>query len=263
MSSEYKTKVADSLEEFPGILNRYRPWLTLGVLGVGISHKLQNLLMSLKGNTELMRDDINRGELHPELLDDVEAAVERILFLAVGLQEAAQNQRLEIGSVNLYQSCKDALTYLNGRLHERISIHLEPNENVPLIHADPMLLILMLVELLSESQTVLPPVYLSQESKGALAIFIRMIFPSQPNLQGMFRDKQLVELNIQTRGFYPWPPLQAQGVEKDEFFTAHRSVKIAKSIVKFFGGEVKVPMMTDTGCSLSVYLPCSNKIVKA
>lgn len=222
------------------VLRHHRSWLTLGILGVGISHKLQGLLMSIRGNAELIREDMDRQVFNKQFLDDIDTALGRIILLTVGLQEAAQDQKMEMMALSLKKCCEEALDYLDPELRKRISIELNFAPDLRPALADRMLFMFMLIELFSEIQKVLGP----------------EVMPKKPRffIEAKGRGNEMVELTLRTQHFNPWGASEAKDVPEDDFFTAHRAVKVAKSVIRFFQGQVKFSKLPEGDC-VTILLP--------
>ncbi len=136
-----------------------------------------------------------------------------------------------------------AVDYLNDQFHMALPIRFEPTEELPLISADPVLVDLMLLDLLSESCMALSRLISEKAVNGAYSLVVRTSACPAPALSSSQEPGQGAELKIEARGFQPWShsPLQMEGlVINDAFFKVHYSIEVARSVMRLFHGEVRL-----------------------
>jgi len=230
-------------------LGFYRSWFTLGVLGLGVSHEMRNLLMSIMGNMALIREEKDDETLVEECFRDIDAAIKRAIGFTGIFQEAAQNRAMRLVNVDLNHCIQKAMSQLDESAHAVEYIRFEPDKSLPPVRADPILVTLMLLELLSESCKVLARSPLTREDDRACPLLIQTILLRGPAAHGSLIKDQGVELIVKARGFQPWSHPHHDHPDG----IAHPTIEMIKTMMKLFHGEAHVAGSHQFGENTSLY----------
>jgi len=208
-----------------------------------VAHRLRNLLMSMMGNMTFLCEELKQGRSPDKFLEDMDRSILGASNYTRWLQLLSEKRTVSVTPVDLNDCSRESLDYLNDQFHMALPIRFEPTEELPLVSADPVLVDLMLLELLSESCMALSRLTSERTANGAYSLVVRTSACPAPALSHSQESRQGVELKIEARGFQPWShsPFQMEGlVINDAFFEVHYSIEVAKSVMRLFHGEVRL-----------------------
>ena len=117
-------------------LRRAQKLESLGVLAGGIAHDFNNLLMSIMGNAELARRDLDQASpIHPRL-DRIENASARAAELAKQMLAYSGKGDFVITHLDVSGAVRKMANLLDGALSKKASLAYELEPDLPAIEAD-------------------------------------------------------------------------------------------------------------------------------
>jgi hypothetical protein len=238
------------------LLLRYRAWFTLGFLEMSVIHKMRNLFMSMMGNVELARDEMRSGRNAEKFLNDIDVALQMASHYTGWLQQPAEKRNVTLCNVELNQCCQEALKCLQQQSMVPCPMESDLNDNLPVVAADPVLVILILLELLSEANAAYSRLQTADIEKRNPSIRIESRLVEDGNSHGLSANRKWVELRIASSELRPWTLSSLKGgTQSDLFFQTHYSIELAKSVLTLFKGAVRFVNVPPQGEAVSLYFP--------
>ncbi len=109
----------------------------IGTLAGGVAHDFNNLLTVISGHTELSLLKLSEEDPLIRHISEIEKAGKRAQNLTRQLLAFSRKQIIERKTLNMNDIIREMDSMLNRLIGEDISIHLLPDESIPLIKADP------------------------------------------------------------------------------------------------------------------------------
>ncbi|MBN1945868.1 MAG: PAS domain S-box protein [Bradymonadales bacterium] len=128
----------------------------LGRLAGGIAHDFNNLLSPIIGYCELAMLNLLPDDPLYNDLQQIRQAAEQAKNLVQQLLAFGRKQRLQVHSLNLNRIIVDSLTMLRHLIREDIHIHLELDENLWSVQADPTQIQQILMNLTLNARDAMP-----------------------------------------------------------------------------------------------------------
>lgn len=128
----------------------------VGKLAAGVAHDFNNLLTVIRGNSEMLKEDIDRGTDLAELNDEVTSAAQRAAELTAQLLAFSRRQLLCMRAVDVGELMDGALRMLRRILEENIKIVTELPDSCPTINADAGTLEQVLINLAVNARDAMP-----------------------------------------------------------------------------------------------------------
>jgi len=108
----------------------------VGQLAGGIAHDFNNLLTAIHGNAEILRMHAGLEELRDEV-DEILRAGRRGAELVRQLLSFARRSPGQIVPIDLHQTIEDSISLLRRATSPRIFVHVQLEDESPIIEADP------------------------------------------------------------------------------------------------------------------------------
>jgi two-component system, cell cycle sensor histidine kinase and response regulator CckA len=128
----------------------------VGKLAAGVAHDFNNLLTVIRGNTEILQEEIEPGSSMAELNDEVDTAAKRAADLTRQLLAFSRRQILKMGPVDLGKLVTESLRMLRRLLEENIRIETRLPASSPSVHADPGTLEQVLINMAVNARDAMP-----------------------------------------------------------------------------------------------------------
>lgn len=110
---------------------------SLGVLAGGIAHDFNNLLMAIMGHADLAREDATAKAIDTDNIDQIIKASKRAADLCNQMLAYAGKGTFVLQDISLSRQIRETTHMLRASISKKCSLHLELNDNVPLIKGDP------------------------------------------------------------------------------------------------------------------------------
>jgi PAS domain S-box-containing protein len=232
---------------------------SIGTLAGGIAHDFNNLLTAIQGNVSLALYDMEEGDPHRRVFEDVQKAVKSGSRLTSQLLGFARKGRYEVKLLELNRIVKDiAETF--GRTRKDISIHYELATDLAAVEADEGQIEQVLLNILVNAGQAMP---------GGGDLFVKARNVSHAEMTGkVYQPKP---------GRYTFLSFTDTGVGIDKkvidhvfepFFTTKEmgrgtglGLASAYGIIKGHGGYIDVESQLGRGTTFFIYLPASDRVV--
>jgi len=110
---------------------------SLGVLAGGIAHDFNNILTGILGHAELAQSDLSYHSPVQESIAEIKKAALRAAELSSEMLAYAGKGRFETQDIVLKDLLESMLPMLKSCVSKSCTLHLETEQGLPLIHADP------------------------------------------------------------------------------------------------------------------------------
>ena len=128
----------------------------VGKLAAGVAHDFNNLLTVIRGNAEMLKEDLAADTDIAELNDEVATAAQRATELTAQLLAFSRRQLLCMRSVDVGELIEGSLRMLRRLLEENIKIVTELPDACPTINADAGTLEQVLINLAVNARDAMP-----------------------------------------------------------------------------------------------------------
>lgn len=231
---------------------------SLGVLAGGIAHDFNNLLAAIRGNAELLRLSVPRGDASAtESLDEIELASQRAAELCDQMLSYAGRSQPERRKVELRDVASEMRRLLNASISKRIDVATEFEPAVPAVFADPAQLRQVVMNLMMNAAEAIGPEAGHVELRVGVADF-----------DAAFIRRSRVDPNL-APGRYVYVEVRDDGVGMDDatlermfdpFYTTKfqgRGLGLATvlGIVSSHGGTIHVDSEPGVGSTFRLLLP--------
>jgi PAS domain S-box-containing protein len=129
---------------------------SVGRLGGGVAHDLNNLLSPILGYSEMLLESTPDADPRAEQLEQILGAARRARDLVGQLLAFSRRQTMEFGSVDLSGMVGDFFELIRRTLRENISIELDLEEELPPVRGDRGQLEQVLLNLAVNAQDAMP-----------------------------------------------------------------------------------------------------------
>ncbi|MEJ8837323.1 sensor histidine kinase [Ramlibacter sp. AN1133] len=227
---------------------------SIGQLAAGIAHELNNPLTGVLTFTSLMRQKAPAGSQDAEDLDLVIRETRRCASIIRRLLDFAREKPPEKSVVNLNDIAQETVRFVErSAALQQVDILMEPDPDLPPLHADADLIKQVLMNLLVNAQ---------QAIDGPGRITVRTRLHPARRLPLRSEPEPVVELSVTDTGC---------GIEKanlqrifDPFYTSKEvgkgtglGLSVSYGIVKAHGGQIEVESAVGAGSTFRIFLPAA------
>jgi len=226
----------------------------VGQLAGGIAHDFNNLLTVIRGYTDCLTAELPRSPKVIEALREIDAAAERAARLTAQMLMFSRKKRMQPQPVNLPDLVTQFGTMLGRVLGEQITMEISPGEIPLMLHADPVMIEMVILNLALNARDAMP-------QGGRLTISARpQKFSGADALHPQARPGSFVRLTVADTGC--GIPKEVLPHLFEPFFTTKEPGKgtglglaSAYGIVKQHHGWIEVESEPGSGASFHIYLP--------
>jgi PAS domain S-box-containing protein len=229
----------------------------IGQLAGGVAHDFNNLLLAIRGNVELVLEQLSEEDANREDLEEVIKAADRATILTRQLLAFSRQQMLRMISLDLNDLIANLIKMLRRLIRESIDLGFEPGPSLPSIHADPGQIEQVLMNLCVNASDAMP-------EGGRLSISTRMVNldPDSPVGEAMGHGGECVLLRVEDTGSGIDEELLSHIFEP--FFTTKEvgrgtglGLATVFGIVKQHGGQIDVQSKVGQGTRFNLHFPAT------
>lgn len=231
----------------------------IGTLAGGIAHDFNNILTSIIGFTELSLEDIEKGSMVYENLQEVSKATFRAKELVRQILTFARQSETEKKPVQISAIVKETVKFLRSSIPTIIEIHQELNSDEYVL-ADPTQIHQILMNLCTNAGHSMQP------HGGTLSIMLNESHLDEKFVRRHSRHNpgRFLELTIQDTGC----GMTNDVLERifDPYFTTKEigagtglGLSVVRGIVRSYNGIITVESSPAKGTTFHVYLPVLEK----
>ncbi|MGQ0767188.1 MAG: PAS domain S-box protein [Gemmatimonadota bacterium] len=227
---------------------------SIGRLAGGIAHDFNNILTAIRGNVDLLLEDLAEDHEHAAGLIDVRDASERASALTRQLLAFSRKQAMQTKDLELNTLVRDVEKMLRRVIGEDMVLLTQPSESLGLVRADPSQLEQVLLNLAVNARDAMPDGgLLTLETRNvqvdaALAASLRV--PAGDYVSLVVRDTgHGMDAGTKERIF-------------DPFFTTKPAgrgtglgLAMVYGIIRQSGGAITVESEPERGATFRIYLP--------
>jgi two-component system cell cycle sensor histidine kinase/response regulator CckA len=233
----------------------------VGTLAGGVAHDFNNLLMGIQGRTSLMLLETDPGHPYFEHLKEIENYVMRAAGLTKQLLGFARGGKYEVEPTNLNDLVANSV-HMFGRTQKEISIHTKYQDNLKTVEVDRSQIDQVLLNIYVNAWQAMPDgglLYVQTRNVHLDDDFVR-VYEIQP---GEFAAVAITDNGI---------GMDEETAKRvfDPFFTTKEKDRgtglglvCAYGIIKNHDGIITVESARGQGATFTVYLPASDKDVRA
>ncbi len=239
-------------------LNQAHKMETIGTLAGGIAHDFNNILSSVLGFAQLSLEDVEKGTILEDNLQEIYAAGRRAKDLVDQILTFARQGEEEVIPVLMGPIIKEALKLLRASIPSSIEIRSRIESRSPVM-ANPINIHQILMNLCSNASYAM-------QNGGLLEVKLedaRIDSDAEGGPYGLESGKYVM-LTVTDNG--EGIPEDVLGSVFDPFFTTKgpgegtgMGLSVVHGIVKKYGGRIAVESEPGEGTSFSVYLPVTGK----
>jgi len=128
----------------------------VGQLAGGIAHDFNNLLTVIRGYTECLTIELPHSPKVSEALREIDAAAERATRLTSQMLMFSRKKRMQPQPVNLPALLTQFGTMLGRVIGEQITMEISPGETPLTLHADPVMIEMVILNLALNARDAMP-----------------------------------------------------------------------------------------------------------
>jgi PAS domain S-box-containing protein len=228
---------------------------SIGNLAGGIAHDFNNILSSIIGFTEIVLDDVQKGSIVEDDLQEVYKAGKRAKDLVKQILTIARKSDEEIKPVKVKTIVEEALTFLRSSIPTSIEIQ-QRIKSESYIMGNPTQLHQILMNLCTNAMHAM------EESGGLMKVLLEDIrFEEYDSTQELnVKPGDYVKLSVSDTGSGISP--KVIGSIFDPYFTTKEpgegtglGLALVHGIVEKYGGDIEVLSELGKGSRFSIYLP--------
>jgi two-component system cell cycle sensor histidine kinase/response regulator CckA len=246
-------------KQLEGQLRQSQKMEAIGRLAGGVAHDFNNMLMVIKGHTELLLNVMTPGEMVTRKIEQIDRSADRAAALTRQLLAFSRMQVLQPEVINLNGIVDEMSRLLPRLIGEDIELVVRPGENLRTIRADASQMEQVIMNLAVNARDAMP-------SGGKLLIETTNadLDESYTASHPIMRPGSYVQLSVSDSGTGMDAETQAHIFEP--FFTTKEKGKgtglglaTVYGIVKQSGGFIWVYSETGKGTSFKIYIPSVNQ----
>jgi signal transduction histidine kinase len=227
----------------------------LGRMAGDVAHDLNNLLLAIRGYSELMLEQLARGSVLRPDAEQILRASDRAVMLTRELLACSRKQAAELVLVNLNELLMGSVKMLRRVLGRNVELVVLPASRIELVKADPGRLDQVIMNLAVNARDAMP-------HGGRLTIETASLAIAKPEFAGpaVIPPGAYVLLSASDTGTGMTAEVQARIFEP--FFTTKEHGKgtglglsTVYSIVKQCGGYIRVESAPQKGSRFEILLP--------
>ncbi len=233
----------------------------LGTLAGGVAHEFNNILMAIRGYSQLLRRLASRDPEAARYLEKIEAATERVADLTDTMLGFSRLEDKSQVPVELNQVVTEVATLLQGTLPPSISLELGLAEDLPRVMGNPNQLEQVVLNLAVNARDAMP-------SGGRLGLHTQLCWLDEDFCQTYpwARPGPYLKMEVSDTGLGMPPEMMERVFEP--FFTTKDPGKgtglglsVAYSVIKNHGGGILARSTPGQGSSFCFYLPVNQESV--
>ena len=240
-------------------LRRAQKLESLGVLAGGIAHDFNNLLMSIMGNTELAKMDLEADSSLNRRLDRIETAAGRAAELSRQMLAYSGKGEFVISRLDLSASARDMAHLFEGAVSKKAEIEYRLDRDLPSVEADEGQIEQILMSLVTNASEAL------SGAGGKITISTGHRYFTAEDLADTYLDDQLpaglyVVLEVTDEGSGMEEDIQLKIF--DPFFTTKftgRGLGLAAvlGIVRGHRGAIRIDSTPGRGSTFTLLFPAA------
>ena len=245
--------------ELEAVVRQTQKMESIGNLAGGIAHDFNNILSSIIGFSELALDEVEKGSLVEDNLQEVYAAGKRAKDLVGQILAFARQSEQEMKPVQVDIIVKELLKFIRSSIPSTIEIR-QRIESDSLVMGNVTQIHQVLMNLCTNAA------YAMEEGGGILDVCLRDI-TVESGKQGAppnVKPGNYLELKISDTG--SGIPNDIIGSIFEPYFTTKATgegtglgLAVVHGIVESHGGKITVDSQLGEGCVFTVYLPMTKK----
>jgi PAS domain S-box-containing protein len=227
---------------------------SIGRLAGGIAHDFNNILTAIRGNVDILLEDLAEDHDHAAGLHDVRDAADRASALTRQLLAFSRKQAMQTQDLELNTLVREVEKMLRRVIGEDMVLLTQPSESLGLVRADPSQLEQVLLNLAVNARDAMP-------DGGLLTLETRNV-QVDAGLAASLRVPagEYVSLIVRDTGH----GMDAETKKRifDPFFTTKAAGKgtglglaMAYGIVRQSGGAITVESEPERGATFRIFLP--------
>ena len=227
----------------------------VGQLAGGVAHDFNNLLQVIRGNIELVMDDIPQDTPPRASLEEVERAAERATTLVRQLLAFGRRQKLELQALDMNEVVSGMLRMIRRLIGEHIEMAFEPGPGEAMVYADRGQIEQIIVNLCVNARDAM-----HQGGRLVLEVNTREIDAAFTSRFMETRPGAYLVLHVSDSGTGIHPDIQDRIFEP--FFTTKEvgegtglGLATVYAIVKRHEGFLEMDSRLGHGTSFHIYLP--------
>jgi signal transduction histidine kinase/CheY-like chemotaxis protein len=246
-------------ERIQGELVQAQKMESLGKLAGGVAHDFNNLMASIRGNSELLLRRLDASDPRRRYGEDVVQATLRAETLTLQLLAFSRHQPYDPRPVDLAALVRGFRTLLTPLLREDVILESALEDATYVIHADPNQVEQILLNLAVNARDAMP--------KGGLIRISALrlqLDASSPELHPDVEPGTYIRLTIEDDGTGIPPEIQPRIFEP--FFSTKGpgegsglGLSVVYGIVRRHGGWVDVESVVGSGTAFHVHLPATDE----
>jgi CheY-like chemotaxis protein len=221
----------------------------LGTLAGGVAHDFNNILATIMGNADLVRQDVGPGHVALESLEEIAKASRRARDLVRQILAFGRRQAIERKVVSLAPVVEEAARLLRATLPTGIHLNVVCEADAPMVLADAIQVEQLILNLCTNSWHALR----GQERDAAIGIRLSA---------GMRGDLRFAVLKVRDNGHGMDETTRSRMFEP--FFTTKPvgegtglGLSVVHGIVQEHGAEVEVISAPGEGTSIRIHFPAA------
>jgi PAS domain S-box-containing protein len=242
-------------------LARAQKMEAIGTLASGIAHDFNNLLMGIQGHSSLIALDLGPSHPHAEHAAAIDQHVKSAANLTRQLLGVVRGGKYEVKAIDIKEVLKTSAAMF-GRTHKEIRVRLETRPKPLVVEADRQQIEQVLLNIYVNALQAMP-------GGGDLSVTALPVDLGEKGCQPFqVAPGNYARISIEDTGI---------GIEEDirqkifdPFFTTKEKSRgtglglaSAYGIIKNHGGTITVESKVGKGSTFHIYLPLSQKAVKA
>ena len=232
---------------------------SLGVLAGGVAHDFNNILTVIRGNTELLLDDLSSDGPQRERLTRIQASAEYAQALTRQMLTYSGKASLTVRPMDVSQVALDMLDLLRASVAKKGQLDVDLDDDLPAVEGDDTQIRQVLLNLVTNAAEAL------RDQGGSIQIRTRLCQVSSAELVGAFgtpdpKPGEYVAVEVSDTGEGIGGTRIARVFEP--FFTSKTSgrglgLAAVLGIVRAHGGVIQVETQLGEGTTFRVLLPPS------
>ncbi len=227
----------------------------VGQLAGGIAHDFNNLLTVIRGQTEMMREDMLSRDSLESRLQEIEVAAERAIALTRQLLAFSRRQVLQTKVLNLNVVVGNVSQMLARLIGENVELAFTPAPDLWLVKVDPGQIEQALMNLAVNARDAMP-------EGGQLTITTRNVSHIELSDNRSTNEElgDFVRLSVRDTGHGMDEAIKARIFEP--FFTTKQvgkgtglGLSVVYGVIKQSGGYVRVESQPGAGAEFHLFLP--------
>lgn len=232
----------------------------VGTLAAGIAHDFNNILSAIRGNAELLSEDLSPEHPARESLQEIKRAAKRATYLVQQIVAFARKQQQPGEVVDIPELVDEILRLLKSTLPANVRIVTRFDPKTPKVFADPTQLHQVLVNLATNA-------WQAMESRpGQIDITVSAVkLPSKKVIGVDLHPGSYAHIQISDTG-KGMDEHTAERVFEPFFTTKVRGqgtglgLSVAHSIIGSHGGAITFHTSPGQGTTFHIYLPASGEV---